>query len=61
MVVVHINDPLVDWPAYARWLGIMAVAAWSVLAHCRPTGIAGGSPKEPPQSTEEQAPAAAEA
>ena len=61
MVVVYIDDPLVDWPAYARWLGIMVVAAWPVLAHCRPTGIAGGSPKEPPHSTEEHATAVADA
>ena len=42
MVVVYINDPLVDWPAYTWWLGIMAVATWPVLA---PTGSAGGSTK----------------
>ena len=41
MVVVHIDDPRVDWPAYAWWLGIMAVAAWPVLAHCRPAAAPG--------------------
>ena len=61
MVVVYIDDPLVDWPAYAWWLGIVAVAAWPLLAHCRPTGSAGGSPKESPQSIEDQATGAADA
>ena len=49
MVVVYIDDPLVDWPAYAWWLGMAAVAAWPVLAlvlvpvlaHCRPADALG--------------------
>ena len=41
MVVVYIDDPLVDWPAYAWWLGMAAVAAWPGLAYCRPAAALG--------------------
>ena len=41
MVVVYIDDPHVDWPAYAWLLGMAAVAAWPVLAHCRPAAAPG--------------------